>query len=62
MADWNRIHLFNPNWPPHAEYHDAQRVFLGSLVRVSELYFLRRRRVKDPERDLTLGALLPSFF
>ncbi len=61
MADCNRTHLFNPNWPPHAKYHDAQTILLGSLLRVSGLYFLRRRS-RHPERDLALGALLPSFF
>ena len=61
MADWNRTHLFNPNWPPHAKYHDAQSILLGSLLGASGLYFLRRRG-KNSERDLALGALLPSFF
>ena len=61
MADWNRTHLFNRNWPPHAEYHDAQRIFLGSLLGVRGLSFLRRRG-KHSERDLALGVLLPSFF
>jgi hypothetical protein len=61
LADWNRTHLFNPNWPPHAKYHDAQSILLGSLLGASGLYFLRRRG-KNSERDLALGALLPSFF
>jgi hypothetical protein len=61
LADWNRTHLFNPNWPPHAKYHDAQTILLGSLLGASALYFLRKKG-KDPERDLALGALMPSFF
>ncbi len=60
LADWNRTHLFNPDWPPHAKFHDAQSILLGSLSGVSGLYFLRRS--KHPERNLALGALLPSFF
>ena len=62
LADWNRTHLFNPNWSLHAKYHDAQTILHGLLLGASGIYFLRRRRGKDPERDLTLGALLPSFF
>lgn len=63
LADWNRTHLFNPNWPPHARFHDAQSIVLGSLLGASGLYFLIGRRGRDPERrDLALGALLPSFF
>jgi Family of unknown function (DUF6640) len=61
LAGWNRTQLLNPNWPPHAEYHDAQTIPLGPLLGVSGLYFLRRRG-KDPERDLALGALLSSLF
>ena len=61
LADWNRTHLFNPDWPPHARYHDAQTMLLGSLLGGSGLYFLRRSG-RDPERDLALGTLLPSLF
>ncbi len=61
LADWNRTHLFNPDWPPHAKFHDAQTILLGSLLGASGLYFLRGRG-KHPEKDLALGALLPSFF
>jgi hypothetical protein len=61
LADWNRTHLFNPDWAPHAKSHDAQTILLGSLLGACGLYFLRTRG-KDPERNLGLGALLPSFF
>jgi hypothetical protein len=61
LADWNRTHLFNPAWPPHAKFHDAQSILLGSFLGASGLYFLRGRG-RHPERDLALGALLPSFF
>jgi hypothetical protein len=61
LADWNRTQLFNPNWPARAKYHDTQTILLGSLLGVSELYFLRRGR-KGTERDLALGAFLSSFF
>jgi hypothetical protein len=61
LADWNRTHLFNPHWPPHATLHDAQSILLGSLLGASGFYFLRRRG-KCPERNLAPGALLPAFF
>ena len=61
LADWNRTHLFNPNWPPHAKFHDALSIALGSLLGASGLYLLLRRG-KDPQTDLALGALLPSLF
>jgi len=55
LGDWNRTHLFNPEWPPHARFHNAQTIALGSCG----LYFLCRRG-KDPRSDLALGVLLPS--
>src|SRR5262245_4227608 len=30
LADWNRTHLFNPRWPPHAKFHDAWSILLGT--------------------------------
>ena len=61
LADWNRTHLFNPDWPPHARFHDALTIALGSLLGASGLYFLREEG-GDPERDLALGTLLPALF
>jgi len=61
LADWNRTHLFNPDWPPHAKFHDALSIALGSLLGSCGLYFLCRRG-KDPQTDVALGALLPSLF
>lgn len=61
LADWNRTHLFNPGWPPHAKFHDAQSILLGSFLGAGGLYFLRSGG-QDPKRNLALGALLPSLF
>lgn len=60
-ADWNRTHLFNPNWPPHARFHDAMTIAMGALLGAGGLYALNRKS-PDPDRDTTAGALLPAFF
>jgi hypothetical protein len=60
-ADWNRTHLFNPGWPPHARFHDALTIAMGTLLGACGLYFLLVGR-RDQERDLALGALLPAIF
>ncbi len=61
LADWNRTHLFNPRWPPHAKFHDAQTLLLGSFLGEGGLYFLRGSGER-PGRDLALGVLLPLAF
>lgn len=60
-ADWNRTHMFNPRWPPHAKFHDAQTIVLGTLLGGAGLYLLLR---DGPERrrDTVWGAALPGFF
>ena len=60
LADWNRTHLFNPNWPPHAKFHDVQSILLGSLSGASGLYFLRGGRRGKEEGSCARGpAALP---
>jgi hypothetical protein len=61
VADWNRTHLFNPDWPPHAKFYDALSIALGALLGACGLYFLCRKG-KDLQTDVALGALLPSLF
>ena len=60
-ADWNQTHLFNPDWRPHARFHDAQTILLGSLLGAGGLYSLRGSGER-PGRNLALGVLLPSLF
>jgi hypothetical protein len=62
LAEWNRTHLFNPDWPPYARFHDALTITLGSLLGLCGLYFLVGRRGERSDSDLALGALLPSIF
>lgn len=60
-ADWNRTHLFNPNWPPHARFHDAMTIAVSGLLGAGGLYALNRKGLAR-ERDTALGAALPAFF
>jgi hypothetical protein len=40
VFDWNETHVYNPHWPPHAKFHNAQTLLLGPLLGVSSLWFL----------------------
>ena len=44
LADWNATHIYNPLWPPHAKFHNAQTMTMGVMLGVSGLFFLWRRR------------------
>jgi hypothetical protein len=58
-ADWNRTHLFNPAWPPHARFHDAMTIALGTGLGGSGLYLLRNGADR---REVAVGAALPALF
>jgi hypothetical protein len=61
LVDWNRTHLFNPNWPPHARFHNAQTILLGLFAGAAALYLLRDEK-EDDEMRLKLGAAWPASF
>lgn len=42
-ADWNETHIHNPDWPPHAKFHNAQTMSLGLSLAVTSLYQLWKR-------------------
>ena len=47
-----RQHLFNPHWPPHAKFHNAQTMLMGIVSGTSSLVIL------FGTRRLTLPVLL----
>ncbi|MGW8972270.1 DUF6640 family protein [Streptomyces platensis] len=40
IADWNKTHIYNPNWPPHAKFHNAQTMSMGAALGLIGLYLL----------------------
>lgn len=42
IADWNATHLYNPRWPPHAKFHNAQTMLLGLALGACALLFTWR--------------------
>ncbi|KAI0174169.1 hypothetical protein BJ166DRAFT_139066 [Pestalotiopsis sp. NC0098] len=43
-ADYfSATHMYNPNWPPHAKFHNAQTVGLAVTLGLATLYYAWRR-------------------
>lgn len=61
LADWNTTHIFNPNWPPHARFHNGQTMSVGVLLGLAALFFTWRRK-GDAVTNLIAAALFASFY
>ena len=60
-ADLNRTHIFNPQWPPHARFHNAAGWGIVTGSQLLALWLLWRPGQRAGERDLAVAtaALLP---
>lgn len=38
--DWNETHIHNPEWPPHAKFHNAQTMSTGAALGAAATYLL----------------------
>jgi hypothetical protein len=43
LADWNESHVFNPEWPPHARFHDVTGLSVTAGMALIGLWLLWRR-------------------
>ncbi|KAI1826906.1 hypothetical protein F4861DRAFT_495627 [Xylaria intraflava] len=59
-ADYFSVtHLFNPNWPPHAKFHNAQTVFLAVILSAMTLFYTwRKAPTPQLRREFTRMAAL----
>jgi hypothetical protein len=57
VADWNHSHLFNPQWTPHAKYHDAVSISAHLLLGVAALVYLWRPSKQDLDFALVLMSI-----
>ncbi|KAL9621128.1 MAG: hypothetical protein Q9160_004379 [Pyrenula sp. 1 TL-2023] len=39
IADWNKTHIYNPRWPPHAKFHNGQTMSMGLALGLCTLYY-----------------------
>lgn len=61
IFDWNNTHIFTPNWPPHAKFHNAQDILLGTTTGLLALWVLWVQRT-DERNKLILSTVLASLY
>lgn len=59
LVDWNRTHLFNPKWTPHAKFHDALSISMASMNGVLALYLLEKKSLSDPVKLAAMVLAVP---
>jgi hypothetical protein len=42
-ADFNKTHIYNDNWPPHAKFHTGQTMSMGVALGLATLHHLWAR-------------------
>lgn len=61
IFDWNHTHIYNPLWPPHAKFHNAQTMLLGTVIGITALIVLWLQK-KDTLLFLRIAVALASFY
>lgn len=61
IFDWNETHIFNPNWPPHAKFHNAQDMLLGTATGLLALWVLWIQKT-DKRNKFVLSIILASLY
>jgi uncharacterized protein DUF6640 len=56
-ADYNDTHIFNPNWPPHAKFHDGQTLSMSILLGLMTILFAWKKT-----KDQTSAVVAASGF
>ena len=61
VVDWNSSHIFNPEWPPHARFHDVVMLHMLSGCSLIALWLLWRQSA-EPDVGFKVAALIPVIF
>jgi hypothetical protein len=62
IFDWNETHIYNPTWPGHAKFHNAQTMSTGALCGLSALAVLWSTRGTPSRPRIQVAAGAASIF
>lgn len=60
VFDYGETHLFNPRWPPHAKFHNAQTLLMGVALGLATVAYAWRGPAG--ERGVVTAALFASLY
>jgi uncharacterized membrane protein YfcA len=60
VADWNETHIYNPTWPPHAKFHNAQTMSMGVALGLTALHYLWKP--EQTRASLQTAAIIASMY
>lgn len=61
IFDWNHTHIYNPKWPPHAKFHNAQTMLLGTCLGLFSFWILWIEKT-DAFTRLRYATILAGFY
>lgn len=62
LADWNDTHIYNPSWPPHAKFHNAQTMVLGAFLGILTIYCTWFRNTVSLRQSLKEAVCIVSLY
>ena len=62
LFDWNETHIYNPEWPPHAKFHNAQTMSTGAALAAAGLYTTWLRRGQWTRGRLQASTAFASLY
>lgn len=63
LADWNKTHIYNPEWLPHAKFHNAQTMVLGTFLGILTLYCLwLRKSIEEKQRFIEATVIVSLYW
>ena len=62
VFDWNVTHIYNPAWPPHAKFHNAQTMVLGAMLGLVTLYCTWLRNAVSLKQSLNEAVAAVSLY
>jgi len=66
VFDFNETHVYNPNWPPHARFHNGQTMSMAASLAAATLWYTHRTphlsTVARKKDSLLAAALFGSMY